>query len=101
MPYPSDLKDREWEKIASYFEPQDTRGRKATHSKRSIVNAILYLVKTGCQWRMLPSDFPPWKTVYGHFSEWSKRGVWEKALDDLNSLYRRQQKKAYAKLRCD
>lgn len=98
MSYPSDLKDHEWQKIAAYFEPKDTRGRKAKHSKKMIVNAILYVVKSGCQWRMLPSDFPSWKTVYDHFSRWNKRGVWEQALDALNTRHRVAAKKEVTQL---
>src|SRR3569833_1602642 len=93
MAYPSDLKDKEWTRIESYFEPHGVGGRKPVHSKRSIVNAVLYVVKSGCQWRMLPKDFPPWKTVYDHFRRWNLRGVWEQALDELNREHRTQAKK--------
>jgi putative transposase len=82
--YPSSLTDEQWEKIAAYFSPADPRGRKAIHSKKEIVDAILYVLKGGIQWRMLPLDFPPWKTVYDHFSRWNKRGVWAKVLNVLN-----------------
>jgi putative transposase len=58
MAYPSDLKDKEWKRIEGYFEPRGVGGRKPVHSKRSIVNAVLYVVKSGYQWRMLPKDFP-------------------------------------------
>jgi len=91
--YPSNLKSDEWAMIADYFKPRDVRGRKSKHEKKAIVDAILYVAKSGCQWRMLPKDFPPWKTVYGHFSHWNKEGVWEKALDKLNEQYRQSQKK--------
>lgn len=91
--YPSDLKEKEWLLIEAYFQARDTRGRKSTHSKKAIVDAILYVVRTGCQWRMMPKDFPPWKTVYGHFSRWNKEGVWEKALDEINRQYRLSEKK--------
>jgi putative transposase len=90
--YPSSLKDKEWERIKGYFEPEDKRGRKAIHSKKQVVDGILYITKSGCQWRMLPKDFPPWKTVYDHFSRWNKRGVWEAALDEVNKQHRRQKK---------
>jgi putative transposase len=60
------------------------------HPRKLIVDAILYLVRSGCQWRMLPNDFPPWQTVYDHFSRWNKRGVWEWALDRLNAIRRQQ-----------
>ena len=91
--YQSDLKPEEWELIEGYFTPSDKRGCKPRHGKKAIVDAILYVVKSGCQWRMLPKDLPPWKTVYGHFSQWNKAGVWEHALDRLNGQYRLSQKK--------
>ncbi|MGQ5525719.1 transposase [Chitinimonas sp. PSY-7] len=59
---------------------------------------MLYVTKSGCQWRMLPTDFPPWQTVYDHFSRWNRQGVWERALDELICTYRRQRKKANAEL---
>lgn len=90
MSYPSDLTDAEWALIKRYFQPKDRRGSASTHPRRQIVNAILYVVRSGCQWRMLPHDFPPWKTVYDHFSKWNKRGVWEQALYAINELHRRQ-----------
>ncbi len=89
MAYDSDLSDQEWDFIKTVFEPSSKRGNGHKHSKKSIVNAILYIVKGGVQWRLLPKDFPPWKTVYDHFSKWNKRGVWEKSLDRL-TVYSRQ-----------
>jgi putative transposase len=90
--YLSNVTDSEWSLISGFFERKDARGRKSTHSKRIIVNAILYCVRSGCQCRMLPKDFPPWKTVYGHFSVWNKSGVWEPVLDSLNSEYRQSRR---------
>ncbi len=90
--YPSDLTEDEWAKIAPHFTPRDRRGSGCIHEKKVIVDAILYVVKTGCQWRALPNDFPPWKTVYDHFSKWNKQGVWEAALDELNRLHRKKTK---------
>lgn len=97
--YPSSLTDEQWAKIEAYFEPADRRGRKAVHGKKEIVDAILYVLKGGVQWRMLPSDFPPWKTVYDHFSRWNKRGVWAEVLNVLNRQRRQQEKKASPQLR--
>lgn len=71
------------------FEAPSKRGNGHKHSKKSIVDAILYVLKGGIQWRLLPKDFPPWKTVYDHFSKWNQRGVWEKCLDRL-TVYPRQ-----------
>jgi putative transposase len=72
------------------FDPTSRRGSGCKHSKRTIVDAILYVLRGGIQWRLMPKDFPPWKTVYGHFSKWNKRGVWEKCLDRLNTLARKK-----------
>lgn len=89
--YPSDLTDKEWNLVEHYFTPIDTRGSGHKHEKKQIVDAIMYLVKGGIQWRMLPKDFPPWQTVYDHFSAWSKKGVWEKALDAINTRHRQKE----------
>jgi len=58
------------------------------------MNAIFYVVKSGCQWRMLPKDFPCWQTVYTHYSRLCERGTWEKILDKLNQLNREQKGKS-------
>lgn len=89
--YQSDLSDEEWALIAHHFKPEDRRGRARKYSNKLIVDAILYLVKGGVPWRMLPNDFPPWKTVYGHFSRWNRRGVWAAALDLLTQLHRQKE----------
>lgn len=86
--YSSDLSDKDWFLIEGFFERTDPRGAKSVHSKRLIVNAILYVVKSGCQWRMLPNDFPPWQTVYDHYRRWNQNGTWEKVLDFLNGWSR-------------
>jgi putative transposase len=76
--YPSDLNDLQWSNIAHLFpQPQGPAGRRRTYPMREIVNAILYLARSGCAWRMLPHDFPPWKTVSYYFYTWRDRGVWE------------------------
>ena len=90
MTYPSDLKTEEWQLIEKYFEPTDKRGNQSKHTKQHVVNAIMYVVRTGVQWRYLPQDFPPWKTVYDHYSKWNKRGVWENALKAVNELTRKK-----------
>ena len=73
--YPTDLEYSEWERIAGYFAPK-RRGRPPTWAKWLIINAILYVTRTGCQWRMLPVDYPPWQTVYGYFRQWTEQGLW-------------------------
>ena len=74
--YPSDLTDSQWEVIARYF-PQDENSR---HHKRSLINAVLYLIDNGCKWRSIPHDFPPWKTVYSFYRRACKSELWETVL---------------------
>lgn len=90
MSYPSDLSEKQWELIKTAFEPKSKRGRPASHCKKKIVDAILYIVKSGISWRMMPNDLPPWKTVYDHFSRWNKQGIWESLLDRLNKVRRQK-----------
>lgn len=90
MGYPSDLTEQEWSLIEHHFQRQDRRGRACKHPRKQIVDAVLYVMRTGAQWRMLPHDFPPWKTVYDHFRRWNQRGVWDAALDQLNAQHRRK-----------
>lgn len=77
--YPSDLKDSEWQVLEPYIPKPLPGGRPAQHQRREIVNAIRYVLRTGCGWDYLPADFPPSKTVYDYFRQWSKQGVWERA----------------------
>ena len=89
--YPSDLSDEEWALLAPFFQRPDPRGNPGKYANRAIVNAMLYVTKGGIQWRMMPTDFPPWDTVYDHFRRLNKRGVWEQALDALNACHRQGQ----------
>ena len=74
--YPSDLTDAEWALIAPLLPPARPGGRPRTTDLREVVNAILYLASSGCQWRMLPKDFPPLSTVQGYFYAWRNIGLW-------------------------
>jgi putative transposase len=87
-PYPSDLTAAQWELIAPLLPPARTRGRPRTTDLREILNAILYVTRTGCAWRMLPHDFPSWNTVYAYFQRWQRAGVWEDLLDLLREQVR-------------
>ena len=78
--YASDLTDRQWQIIRQLLPRRCRRGRKPI-CRRWVINAILYVVRTGCQWRMLPSDFPNWNTVYGIFWQWRNEGIWQKIHD--------------------
>src|SRR5512135_1109917 len=73
-----------------HFEPKDRRGSGHKHPKKLIVDAILYVVKGGIPWRLMPNDFPCWQTVYDHFRNWNQRGVWEAALDQVNQIHRKK-----------
>ncbi len=73
--YPTDLQYTEWSQIVQFF-PTPTRGRPRKWELWQIIDAILYVTRTGCQWRMLPKDMPPWQTVYGYFWRWTKSGLW-------------------------
>ena len=82
MGYRTDLTDTQWELIEPVF--RSNKGQHLVeHSKRDLINGVLYLVKTGCQWELLPKDFPPYKTVFSFYSRAVKSGKWEKAMDLL------------------
>lgn len=76
--YPSDLTDQQWEIIKDLIPVARSGGRPRTTDVRSVINAILYLTRTGCAWRYLPKEYPPHKTVYDYFSRWKLLGVWRK-----------------------
>ena len=75
--YPTDLNDTEWFEIMPYLPEPKKTGRPRKHSWRVILNAIFYLLRSGCAWRMLPHDFPPWQTVYHYLRLWRQDGTWE------------------------
>ncbi len=80
--YQTDLTDAQWDKLNALIERHGPSpavgGRARTHELRRVIEAILYLNKTGCQWRLLPTDFPPWETVYGYFRRWRLSGLWNR-----------------------
>lgn len=83
-PYPTDLSDAEWQRIEPHLpKRKSTRGRKREHCLREIVNAILYVLRSGCAWRMMPHDLPPWQTIYHYFRLWRKDGIWAQINDAL------------------
>ena len=88
--YPSDLTDPEWTIIKDQIPKPKPGGRPRKHSPRSILNAIFYLSRTGCQWRQLPKDFPPRSTVFGYFAAWGQCGLWERLNGVLREKVRRQ-----------
>jgi putative transposase len=74
--YPSDLTDPQWALLVPHIPPAKAGGRPRTTDMRAVLDAILYLLRTGCQWRQLPADFPPWPTVHGYFRRWRIAGFW-------------------------
>lgn len=84
----SDLSDRQWRLVEKQLPPPKRRGRKAT-DRRWVVDAILYVAVTGCQWRQLPHDFPHWKTVYNTFWKWRRDGVIQRVHDALRAKARK------------
>lgn len=81
--YPSDLSDPQWKKLAPHIPPAHARGAPRRINMREIINALRYLARTGCQWRFLPHDLPPWEIVYYYFSQWRDDGSWEQINRDL------------------
>jgi len=75
--YPSDLTDKPWELVESLMPAKHKSGRPRKWGARQMFNAILYVSKTGCQWRQLPGDFPPWKSVYNTYWRWREKGLWQ------------------------
>jgi putative transposase len=88
--YGSDLTDEEWAILEPLIPPAKVGGRPRTVNMREVLNGIFYLLKTGCQWRMLPKDFPNWKTVNDYFLRWSKDGTWQRLNDGLRERVRRE-----------
>ena len=82
-PYPSDLTDEQWVRLVPHLPKAQLRGAPRRVKLREIINALLYLSRTGCQWRMLPHDLPEWETVYAYFSQWRGDGTWERLNREL------------------
>jgi putative transposase len=89
-PYHSDVTDDEWALLEWRIPPAKTGGHKRTANMREVLNAILYVLRTGCQWHLLPHDFPPYQTVFYHFRQWQRSGVWEQVDTVLREQYRMQ-----------
>lgn len=88
--YPTNLSDAQWKLIEPILPAASEVGAPRQVDRREVVNAILYLLRTGCQWRMLPSDFPNWRTVYGLFWAWRDSRVWDRIHDALRGRVRRR-----------
>lgn len=85
--YSSSLSSECWRSIRHFFTAN--RGRKRKYSPRDILDGVFYILRTGCQWRMLPPDFPPWQTVYSSYRRWTESGLWKRLNDALRTRLRK------------
>ena len=88
QPYPRDLSDAKWQAIEPLLPKPKGFGHRRTVDLGEIINAIFYVLRTGCQWEMLPHDFPPYTTVYGYFRKWHRRSIWVQLHDELRRQVR-------------
>ena len=86
--YPSDLTDLQWHNVAHLVPGAKPGGRPAKYGRRDLVEAVFYLLRAGCAWRMLPPDFPPWQSVYAYFRRWQADGTWQRLHDALRDELR-------------
>lgn len=93
-PYATDLTDAEWEILAPLIPEAKPGGHPRTVDMRAVCNAIYYQLKTGCQWHLLPYDFPPSSTVYTYFSKWQRQGHWQRINHTLRERLRQKMGKS-------
>jgi putative transposase len=86
--YPTDLSDHEWRCIRPHLPEPTGQGRPRLHGSRAILDAVFYVLKSGCLWRLLPREFPPWKSVYDWFRRWRIDGTWERLNAELRERLR-------------
>lgn len=88
-PYPSELSNEQWAQVERFIPAPKPGGPPAKYERREVVNALLDINRTGCQWRALPHDFPPWDSVYWYFRNWKKDGTFDRLHDELRGDLRR------------
>jgi putative transposase len=91
--YSTDLTDQEWQILEPLLPAEKTGGRHRLYEMREIINALRYLLRTGCAWRLLPHDFPHWRAVYEYFRIWKQDGTWLKIHDFLHAELRAKMKR--------
>src|ERR1700731_4932052 len=89
--YPSDLTGEEWALLEPNIPQPSLEGRPPIVERREVVNAILYILRSGCPWLLLPYEFPAWQTVYYYFRRWQREGVWDRVLKVLRMQVRQKQ----------
>ncbi len=90
MTYEINLSDAEWSHLKDLVPGPKPGGRPASWSRRSVINGIFYLLRSGCHWRMMPREYPPWQTIYRYFRAWQTTGVWER----INAVLRERLRRA-------
>ena len=88
--YPSDLSDAQWKLLEPWIPPAKPGGRPRSTDLREVFNGILYVLRTGCAWRLMPHDLPPWSTVYDYLRKFRLSGAWSRIHDALRGQVRRQ-----------
>ena len=88
--YPSDLTDAQWERIEPFIPKVSSNATVQTIERRELVNAILYVLRTGCSWRQMPHDLPNGKTAHHYFRIWAKAGIWEPIMTSLRKQVRQR-----------
>ena len=86
--YPTDLSDVEWTHVKAYLPAPKPRGKPRIHDQREILDAIFYVLRSGCAWRLMPHDFLPWQTAYYYFRYWKLKGIWHRLLKALHAAER-------------
>ena len=89
--YPSDLTDSQWERLKPLLPPGPGRGRRRSVDLQEVVNGILYVLRGGIPWRMVPHDLPPWGTVWWYFRKWRADGTWEQIEEELRGQVREKE----------
>src|SRR3989440_1326535 len=89
--YPSDVTDAEWEILEPLIPAISEEAAHIKYTRREIVNGILYVLRSGCPWRLMPHDLPAWGSVYDYFRQWQKQGVWDQVLEALRRQKRKKQ----------
>ncbi len=89
--YATDLTDAQWALLEPLIPAPAEVAPNLTYTRREIVNALLYMLRSGCSWRLLPHDFPAWGTVYWYFRRWKREGIWDQALATLRGQVRQRE----------
>lgn len=92
--YPCGLTDVEWAQVQPIFDPTGRPGRPERYPRRTMLDACVYVLRSGCSWRMLPKEFPAWSVVYPTFRRWQSRGLFEKLYDELRAVWRTREHRA-------